>query len=808
MNKKFLLILMFTLILSISAANAHDSIANDTGVYDNQITLENNVEIGNFTELNDEISKIPDGGNITLKKDYAYNFNDSDYKNGIVINKDNIVIDGDGHTIDGAGQARIFNITSNNVTLKNIHFINGYSNENGGAISSTSSLNILNSTFYNNSANKSGGALYIENSFSDCMINSTFINNSAYNGGAIYLNDRTTNNRIYGYFEGNDAERAGGAIYIKGDSSNNTIASEFYNNRANKASGGAIFFYNLAESNQFDSIFRSNFGIYGAGIFFYNKANNNRFNSDFRFNVAKSCGGAIFFHNTTNNNNLTGYFIKNTALRQVDEINGNGGAITFKDVSSNCIFTCDFINNTAAKNGGGINYRQTPYNITLNCNFINNTAHVGGGVNFFESFENVAFNGDFIDNYAIYGGAMALKNGAVENVSFINNSAECGGAVYFGSDGIITGCSFTNNTALRMGGSIYFNKTGTVNKSSFKKNNAHDGGAILACGNLKIDNSQLEENIATLKTNHISLKENATITLTNVSSQNIGPFFVSHLTIINVSNATYGNSIKITVNVSFNDIPINKGNVSVVINNKKYSSDVINGSATIEIPKINAGSYSCEVIFNGDANYTESTKNVSFKVVKQNIKVSAGNKAYVINYGGKYSVTVKDNNNKLASGIKATFILNGKTIGTATTNSKGVATITLTAKMLKTAKAGKKNLVIKTSNANYNTVSKTVKITINKEKTKITAKAKKFKKSLKTKKYTVTLKNSKGKAVKKVSVSLKVKGKTYYAKTNSKGKATFKITKLTKKGKFNAAITYKGSKYYQKATKKVSITIK
>ena len=111
------------------------------------------------------------------------------------------------------------------------------------------------------------------------------------------------------------------------------------------------------------------------------------------------------------------------------------------------------------------------------------------------------------------------------------------------------------------------------------------------------------------------------------------------------------------------------------------------------------------------------------------------------------------------------------------------------------------------SNSNYYTVSKTVKITINKEKTKITAKAKKFKKSLKTKKYTVTLKNSKGKVVKKVSVSLKVKGKTYYAKTNSKGKATFKITKLTKKGKFNASVTYKGNKYYAKATKKVRITI-
>ena len=62
--------------------------------------------------------------------------------------------------------------------------------------------------------------------------------------------------------------------------------------------------------------------------------------------------------------------------------------------------------------------------------------------------------------------------------------------------------------------------------------------------------------------------------------------------------------------------------------------------------------------------------------------------------------------------------------------------------------------------------------------------------------------------MKGVKVTLKVNKKTYSAKTNSKGKATFKITKLTKKGKFNAAITYKGNKYYKKVTKKTKITIK
>ena len=54
---------------------------------------------------------------------------------------------------------------------------------------------------------------------------------------------------------------------------------------------------------------------------------------------------------------------------------------------------------------------------------------------------------------------------------------------------------------------------------------------------------------------------------------------------------------------------------------------------------------------------------------------------------------------------------------------------------------------------------------------------------------------------------MKVNGKTYKATTNSKGKATFKITKLTKKGTFKATITYKGNKYYSKVTKKASIKV-
>ena len=108
--------------------------------------------------------------------------------------------------------------------------------------------------------------------------------------------------------------------------------------------------------------------------------------------------------------------------------------------------------------------------------------------------------------------------------------------------------------------------------------------------------------------------------------------------------------------------------------------------------------------------------------------------------------------------------------------------------------------VFKTSSGNSKTVKKATP--------KLIAKAKSFKKSVKTKKYTVTLKTNQNKVMKNTKLTLKVNGKTYKATTNTKGQATFKITKLTKKGKFTAVVKFAGNKYYNAKTVKPKITVK
>lgn len=91
---------------------------------------------------------------------------------------------------------------------------------------------------------------------------------------------------------------------------------------------------------------------------------------------------------------------------------------------------------------------------------------------------------------------------------------------------------------------------------------------------------------------------------------------------------------------------------------------------------------------------------------------------------------------------------------------------------------------------------------------KLIAKNKVFNKKSKIKIYHVVLKDNKGKVVKNSLLTLKIKSIIFKAKTNNKGKSTFKIKKLSKKGKYSATITYKGNQYYHNASKKVKIIIK
>ena len=779
---------------------------------------------GTFKELQDEIDAAVEGSTIYLRKDYV---NDGNFSSeGINITKA-ITIEGNGFAIDATCFSRIFNIdAAKNVVLNNIIFKNGLADY--------------------------GGAIIFNNNISDCIIsNCGFLaNNANGDGGAVYfraLANVTIENTIFNF---NIAAGNGGAIYFLNNSDSDIFRNTlFLNNVAELGDGGAINFFKNLINAVFDNVtFMSNFGRNGGAINVDGSTESTLFNcTSFISNTARRNGGAIYVLR-----NLNSIVCKDTSFIS-NVASEDGGAINvYWDLTNGVFDNCIFEHNNG-RNGGAVNIDQnSEKNLFNNTPFISNTAKLNGGALYilYASDSDIFKNVSFTDNVALNedGGAInfhrTLINGTFDNVTFMNNSGRNGGAINVDSNtesnsfnhvsfiGNIASKSggvlfvlresdtdsyenslFIDNSAKMKGGAISYNRAvmnGLFDNVTFEDNHANNGGAIYVNAdveNTTIANSEFKGNTADSGTNNVALNGEGTFKLDNVIPENLGPTYLALLTVINVTdNVAYGGNVEITVNVTDKFHEPLKGTVSVMINGENHTANVENGRGKIILSGLNAGKYGLNVTYSG-LNYT-AVSPVSFNVLKQNAAIVAASKAYIINYDGKYGITLKDADGKVLTSKKVIFTLNGKIIGSATTNSQGVATISLAAKILKAAKAGRKNLVIEFADSNYNPVSKTVKITINKEKTKLSAKSKKFKKATKVKKYTISLKNSKGKGIKKVKVTLKVKGKKYTVKTNSKGKATFKIKNLKKKGKFATTIAFKGNAYYNKVTKKVKITVK
>ena len=134
LSKICLVVLILILGLSvISTVNASDVAGDANTTYTSeQDVVQSNVS--SFDDLSAKINETPENGILTLDCDYEYR---NGSNKGIMISK-SITIDGAGHTLDGKKASRMFNVTADNVTLKNINFVNGnaygryFSNSAGG----------------------------------------------------------------------------------------------------------------------------------------------------------------------------------------------------------------------------------------------------------------------------------------------------------------------------------------------------------------------------------------------------------------------------------------------------------------------------------------------------------------------------------------------------------------------------------------------------------------------------------------------------------------------------------------------------
>ena len=222
----------------------------------------------------------------------------------------------------------------------------------------------------------------------------------------------------------------------------------------------------------------------------------------------------------------------------------------------------------------------------------------------------------------------------------------------------------------------------------------------------------------------------------------------------------------------------------------------------ITVSNLDVGSYTLMVSAVGDENHNPANTTAKITVSKISTQITSGPVTATYNVNRDLVITLKDSHGNALSGAAVTVSLNGDK--TFTTDKNGQVKINVAKLVPKTYTAK----ITFNGNKNYKASAANVKVTVKKAKAKITAKKKTFKRKVKTKKYTITLKDNVGKPIKKAKVTIKIKRKTYKATTNAKGKATFKIKKLTKKGTYKSTVTYKGNAYYNKATKKVKIKVK
>lgn len=145
MIKKVIFAFMILILISISCVSASE--VNETS------NFTDDAKVSGFEDLAIRVNETQENQTLTLDCDYEYQ---NGSIKGVVISRP-MTIDGAGHTLNGKTVSRMFNVTADNVILKNIRFVNGNALGSyemiygGGAIywSGNSGL-IENCTFTNN----------------------------------------------------------------------------------------------------------------------------------------------------------------------------------------------------------------------------------------------------------------------------------------------------------------------------------------------------------------------------------------------------------------------------------------------------------------------------------------------------------------------------------------------------------------------------------------------------------------------------------------------------------------------------------
>ena len=369
----------------------------------------------------------------------------------MVIDKPITIIGSNGTVLDAEKKSGIFDISSYDVTLKNITFVNG-SAVDGGAIyvhENSNNIKISDSSFSNNTASNDGGAVYIaRDTFAITFNNVNFTDNEAGRGGGAVKswsngNDLTFNNctllRNEAYGNGsNDHELGGGGIWCYNGITYITNCT-FIDNWGNY--GGAL----RGATDIKDSYFERNVAFNGNG-------------GALDMTIEGSVKPELYIEDTKFvNNTASDYFPEGHNYTDLEAVS-QGGAVHVYDIDKVEMYGCELYNNTAKYRGGGLDFYILREGYVENCTFENNTAIVGGGAyiwgdpdhltSFKCNFTNVTANHNSARDEA---GAFYIKGDNVHfhDVASDYNNATIAGSTYIEGNNVkIHDSEFNNNLAI------------------------------------------------------------------------------------------------------------------------------------------------------------------------------------------------------------------------------------------------------------------------------------------------------------------------------------------------------------------------
>ena len=229
------------------------------------------------------------------------------------------------------------------------------------------------------------------------------------------------------------------------------------------------------------------------------------------------------------------------------------------------------------------------------------------------------------------------------------------------------------------------------------------------------------------------------------------------------------------------------GTFTVTLDGRKYTAKC-DYLTHIDISKVKAGNYTMQIDYPGSGKFYKLSFTYDIEIEPQPLQIKAANANAYYNTGSTYKVQILDMNGKALKRQEVEFMFSTYS-KTVKTDSKGYVSLKLTNKpgTYKVEIASDRLIVTK-------------KITI---KHVVNLKSVSVKRSAKQLVLQATLKNPK--VMKGKTVTFKFNGKTYKAKTNSKGIAKYTLkSSVLKKLKVGKKITYQAT-YLKDTVKKTAV---